>query len=184
MLIISAVIFFVTANGKRIQFCDEMFSYTITNSYSPLYQFAENEWYNSEQVADKLTHTAGDSLKQTFAMVKQDFVHPPFYYVMFYISSVISGGHFSKWTGLAVNFVFFMGTVVFIWLICERLFKSSWVSFAATMIYVVNKSTLSAITVIRMYMMMTFFLAAFVYLNILVMDRKMSKSAHISGWGL
>ena len=86
MLIISAVIFFVTANGKRIQFCDEMFSYTITNSDSPLYQFAENEWYNSEQVADKLTHTAGDSLKQTFAMVKQDFVHPPLYYVMFYIS--------------------------------------------------------------------------------------------------
>ena len=53
-LVISAVIFFVAALGKRIQFCDEMFSYTITNSDSPLYQFTENQWYSHEQVLDKL----------------------------------------------------------------------------------------------------------------------------------
>lgn len=171
-MIISAVIFFVAASGKRIQFCDEMFTYTITNSDSPLYQFTENQWFSHEEVVDKLTHTGNDSLRQTIAMVKQDFVHPPFYYIVFYIASMISGEHFSKWTGLGVNFVFFMGTVVFIWLIMQRLFKSSVLSFATVMIYVVNKSTLSDMTVIRMYMMMTFFLAAFVYINILIMDRE------------
>lgn len=170
-MIISAVIFFVAASGKRIQFCDEMFTYTITNSDSPLYQFTENRWYSHEEVLDKLTHTEGDSIRQTVAMVKQDYVHPPLYYFIFYISSVISGEHFTKWTGLYVNFVFFMGTVVFIWLIFQRIFNSALVSFAAVMIYVVNKSTLSAMTVIRMYMMMTFFLAAFVYINILITEK-------------
>ena len=171
-LVISAVIFFVAASGKRIQFCDEMFSYTITNSDSPLYQFTENQWYSHEQVLDKLTHSSTDSLRQTIAMVKQDYVHPPLYYVMFYISSVISGNHFSKWTGLAVNFIFFMGTVVFIWLTMTKIFNSSMLSFMTVMIYVTNKSTLSAMTVIRMYMMMTFALAAFVYVNILLTDRE------------
>ena len=171
-MIISAAVFFIAASGKRIQFCDEMFSYTITNSDSPLYQFPENQWFSHEEVVDKLTHTDGDSLKQTIAMVKQDFVHPPLYYIVFYIASMISGAHFSKWTGLGVNFVFFMGTVVFIWLIAKRVFKSPIAAFATVMIYSANSSTISAMTVIRMYMMMTFFLAAFVYVNILIMDRE------------
>lgn len=171
-MIILAVVFFIAASGKRIQFCDEMFSYTITNSDSPLYQFPENQWFSHEEVVDKLTHTDGDSLKQTIAMVKQDFVHPPLYYIVFYIASMISGAHFSKWTGLGVNFVFFMGTVAFVWLIAKRVFKSPIAAFATVMIYTANSSTISAVTVIRMYMMMTFFLAAFVYVNILIMDRE------------
>ena len=170
-LVLSAVLFIVIASGKRVQFCDEMFSYTITNSDSPLYQFGENTWYSNQEVTDKLTHDRSDSLGQTMAMVKQDFVHPPLYYAMFYVSSVISGNHFTKWTGLAVNFVFFMGTVAFIWLIVRNIFKSPMAALAAVMIYDANQSTLSNMTLIRMYMMMTFFLAAFVYINILIMNR-------------
>ncbi len=171
-LVISAILFLVVASGKRIQFCDEMFTYTITNSDSPLYQLGENIWYTHEEFADKLTHTANDSLGQTLAMVKQDYVHPPLYYIFFYIASSIKGASFSKWTGLSVNFLFFMGTQVFIWLIIRKIFKSPIAAFIACMIYAVNKSTLSNMSLVRMYMMMTFFLAAFVYINILIIDRK------------
>lgn len=171
MLALSAALFVIVASGKRIQFCDEMFSYTITNSDSPLYQLSENKWYTNEEFADKLTHTENDSLRQTLAMVKQDFVHPPLYYICFYISSVISGKDFSKWTGLAVNFLFFMGTQVLIWLIVRKIFQSPFTAFIACMIYALNKSTLSNACLVRMYMMMTFFLAAFVYINMLIIDR-------------
>ena len=171
-LVLSAILFFVIASGKRIQFCDEMFSYTITNSDSPLYQLQENTWYSSQELMDKLTHDQSDSLRQTLAMVKQDFVHPPLYYIMFYTASAVTGNHFSKWTGLAVNFVFFMGTVAFIWLIVRDIFKSPIAALAAVMIYDANQSTLSNMTLVRMYMMMTFFLAAFVYINILIMNRE------------
>lgn len=171
VMVLSVVLFVFIASGKRIQFCDEMFSYTITNSDSPLYQLNENKWYTSEEFADKLTHTENDSLRQTLAMVKQDFVHPPLYYIFFYISSAISGNEFSKWTGLAVNFLFFMGTQVFIWLIVRKIFKSPIAAFLACMIYASNESTLSNMCLVRMYMMMTFFLAAFVYINTLLIDR-------------
>ena len=137
-LVLSAILFFVIASGKRIQFCDEMFSYTITNSDSPLYQLQENTWYSSQELMDKLTHDQSDSLRQTLTMVKQDFVHPPLYYIMFYTASAVTGNHFSKWTGLAVNFVFFMGTVAFIWLIVRDIFKSPIAALAAVMIYDAN----------------------------------------------
>lgn len=64
VLIVSPAVFIVAASGKRIQFCDEVFSYTITNSDSPLYQLDENVWYTQEEFADKLTHTGTDSLGQ------------------------------------------------------------------------------------------------------------------------
>ena len=181
-VVILTVLFIFIASGKRIQFCDEMFSYTITNSDSPLYQFRENEWYTNEEITNKLTHDSTDSLRQTIAMVKQDYVHPPLYYIMFYISSVFSGNHFSKWTGLFVNYIFFIGTVAFIWLIINNIFKSSIFAFVSVMIYGVNQSTLSNMTVVRMYMMMTFFLAAFVYINILIMNSRDNRNIRLYFW--
>ena len=43
MMAVVAALFFFWGNGKRITFCDEVYTYTIVNSRS-LIQFTVNDW--------------------------------------------------------------------------------------------------------------------------------------------
>lgn len=178
-IILAVSLFFIAGYYKRISFCDEIYSYTITNSDRLIYQFDMNTWYSGDYFQEKLGHNAGDTLHQTMALVKGDRVHPPLYYVCFYFASVLARGGYSRWLGLLVNFPFFVGTVVFLWLIFRRVLKSPLVAFMGVAVYLANQSTLSDMTLIRMYMMFTFWVAAFTYVNLLIIDNRENKKRHI-----
>lgn len=171
-LVFAAVVFAVTANGKRITFCDEAYSYMITNSQAATVQFDTNVLYTREQVEGILSHSSGDGFIGMLKNVLSDKVHPPLYYVFMYISSMIASGSFSKWIGLAVNMVFLLGTVYYLWRILYHVFHSGVLCSLSMMVYVLNQSTLSDMMLIRMYMVMTFFTAAFAFYNIEVICKR------------
>lgn len=161
-VLIACAVFIYVGQNKRISFCDEIYSYTITNSDRATYQFDANTIYSRAEIVDMLSHGRGDSIVGTLKNVASDKVHPPLYYVFMYIASVIFGGH-SKWIGLGVNMVFLLGTVVLMWLFMYDITKDRLLSLLALMVYLFNMSTLSDAMLIRMYMQMTFFVMAFLY---------------------
>lgn len=177
-LLFTLAVFLYFGSQKRISFCDEFYTYTITNSDMFILQFDENVWYDRTEILDKLTHTDSDSFGQMIDWIKLDAVHPPFYYLFIYAASCIAGATFTKWVGLGVNLISLMGTVVFLWLILYRLFHSTLISSLGIIGYVLNQSTISDATLIRMYMMFTFFTAAFMFFTLCIMqcDKKSTGS--------
>lgn len=179
-LLLTVAVFIIVAKDKRVTFCDEAYSYMITNSHAATIQFDTNVLYSREQVEDVLAHTSGDSFVRMLRNVLSDKVHPPLYYVFMYISSLIAAGSFSKWIGLSVNMLFLLGTVYYLWHILYRLFHSGLISSLSMIIYVLNQSTLSDMMLIRMYMVMTFFAAAFAYYNMDIIGKRSESKVYPS----
>lgn len=177
-VVFTALVFIFVAKDKRITFCDEAYTYMITNSKAATVQFETNVLYSREQVQDILAHTKGDGFIGMLKNVLSDKVHPPLYYVFMYFSSVLARGSFSKWIGLSVNMLFLIGTVLCLWKILYKLFDSGVISTLSVALYVLSQSTLSDMMLIRMYMTMTFFTAAFVYVNIELICNKSDKKVY------
>ena len=174
-LAVCMVMFALAGYYKRIVFCDEVYTYTITNSSKTIQQFEEARWYGREEVKDMLSHTENDSLYQMLKNVKGDHSHPPLYYIFVYIASAIAGGSSSKWIALSVNGVMLFGVLIFFWLIINRLFKSPVMASAAAMLYTLNVGTLSDATLLRMYMQLTFFTVAFAYITLLLYESNLGE---------
>ena len=170
-VIIGAAIFITVGIGKRITFCDEVYTYMIVNSSDAALQLVESQWYTRNQVVDMLGHTENDSVIQMLRNVRGDS-HPPLYYGLVYILSLISGGSLSKWVALSLNAFMYMGTIVFLWMILYRLFKKPAAASASALVYALNVGALSDAMLLRMYMQLTFFTIVSAYLTLLLYENK------------
>lgn len=164
-VITGIIIFAVFGINKRVTFCDEIYTYMITNSPNGAYSFADAQWYTRDEVKDVLAHTANDSVWQMIWNVKGD-PHPPLYYGFIYIASVISGGSLSVWVALSVNAVMYIASIILFWLTVYELFKKPVTAMAATMVYSLNAGIIGDAMLLRMYMQFTFFVIAFAYFTL------------------
>lgn len=170
-LIISILIFVAVGMNKRITFCDEIYTYMIVNSSNGAYQLAQGQWYTKEQTVDMLGHTSGDGLMQMVRNVKGD-PHPPLYYGLVYIASLIGGKNVSEWIGLSVNMLMYSAAVLMVWLTIYRIFGRPAMAAAAAVVCAINVGLLSDAMLIRMYMQFTFFAMAFAYATLLLYQEK------------
>ncbi len=171
MMAVVAALFFFWGNGKRITFCDEVYTYTIVNSRS-LIQFTVNDWMSGSNFNDSLTHGADNNFRQMIVNIKGDMVHPPLYYFFMYISSVVAGSNMSVWTGLIVNLLGYLGTACIMFLILKKLFDNPAVSALGAIGLMWTQCMISDAMLIRMYMIYTFFTALFAYANLLISEKK------------
>lgn len=171
MMAVVVALFFFWGNGKKITFCDEVYTYTIVNSRS-LMQFQVNTWMSGSDFNDSLTHGTDNNFRQMITNVKGDMVHPPLYYILMYISSVIAGSHMSVWTGLSVNLLGYLGTGCIMFLILKKLFDNPAVSALGTIGLMWSQCMISDAMLIRMYMIYTFFTALLAYANLLISEKK------------
>lgn len=169
-MIVITVFFFLYGNGKRITFCDEIYTYNIVNSRG-LTPYQINSWMSGADFNNAMTHDDGDSYEQLIENVKIDMVHPPFYYILMYISSKFAGNKMSVWTGLAVNFIGYIGTAVIIFLVLKRLFNNYVISSLGTIGVMLTQCMISDAMLIRMYMIYTFFTALLAYANLLIRQK-------------
>lgn len=169
--VIGIVIFAVAGINKRITFCDEVYTYMIVNSSNAAYQFADGEWYTREQVTDMLAHTGTDSVVQMLRNVKGD-PHPPLYYGLVYIASLIGGANLTRWTALSVNGLMYIGTIVMLWLAVYKAAGSSIAASVSALVYALNAGVISDAMLLRMYMQLSFFTIAFAYVTLLLYKDK------------
>lgn len=170
-ILFAAGLFIFFGIGKRITFCDEVYTYTIVNS-SSMTKFFVNSWMSGEDFVQSLTQGAGDSFSQMIVNIKGDMVHPPLYYILVYIAAVIAGPNMSVWTGLAVNLLGFLGTSCILFLILKKLFRNPVISALGTVAVIWTQCMVSDAMLIRMYMLYTFFTVLFAYANLLLIEKR------------
>lgn len=132
-----------------------------------------NTWHQNEYYKDYLSISSEEATDFTpvYENQKND-VHPPFYYLLLRIASSFTIDSFSKWTGIVLNIFIFILTSIFIYLVANKIFKST---LYAVFMVLVNGFTLASIDTtifIRMYALNALNLLIVSYLHIKNFDEK------------
>ena len=153
------------SSQKQGLFIDEIYSYGLSNSeYAPFIKDLKggdvvDQIYTRQDLMDYVAVQDGESFgffQSVYYNQEQD-VHPPLYYFLLHLISVLTPNAMNQWTGLLLNFLFFLGTMLLIWAIGRRIFERPASTVAAVLCYGLSSLAMSALTTIRMYMLLSFF---------------------------
>lgn len=95
-------------------------------------------------------------------------VHPPLFYMLVHTVSSIFNNTFSKYIVFFISLPFFIGTCILIWKILNTINRKS-ISILTVALYGLSIGGISTMMFQRMYMMLTFFTIAYLYINILIL---------------
>ena len=154
---------------KEDLFMDETFSYTLMNmkegagmiQTAPEYN---NKWIDGKTLKNMLIVNNDEILRYDTVYYNQtQDVHPPLYYFLLHTASVLSFGNFTKWTGIILNIIIFVGICAVLYIIGKKIFKSTIWSLVLVAIYGVSTGGIFSTIFIRMYELLIFFVL--LYLN-------------------
>lgn len=195
LLLFLVINLFYWGGRKEGYYCDELYSYHFVCQvdYPSINGAREgvswlNAWYTPDYFMDYFTITEDEAFdfSGTWQSIRQD-VHPPVFYILLEMvcsmASFILPGVFSKWFGICINIVFFIMTIVVLYLLAKRVTKSELWAIAVCVVYGISTGAVSTVVFIRMYMIFTFSSALFVYLNAVIWEKLWKQNAKI-GAGL
>lgn len=178
-LVIIAGVYMLFANRKSGMFIDEIYTYGLSNShYAPFL----TDTMDDGSLIDK-TLTRQDLLDYVYVNLGEGFdfgsvyynqvndVHPPLYYWLFNIVSSFTPEVFSKWTGLALDFVIFMLSLLVLYKLVLKLFGSHDNAAAAVILYGLSNLGLSCALMIRMYVLLTLLTLTLALLIVCLMEK-------------
>ena len=154
---------------KEDFFMDETFSYTLMNMKegAGMVQIApefNNTWISGDKIKNMLTVSNDEILRYDTVYYNQtQDVHPPLYYFLLHTASALSFGNFTKWTGIVLNIIIFIGICGILYIIGKKIFKSTIWSLVLVAIYGVSTGGVFSTIFIRMYELLIFFVL--LYLN-------------------
>lgn len=127
------------------------------------------EWKTSEDAREYLTIGEGDILNYFSVYYNQSRdVHPPLFYMLVHLASSIAYGVFSKYIIFSINLIFFILSFYVIRKIF-MLFDKKWLGLIALVLYSLSMGAASTVIFQRMYMMITFFGLAYLYVNLKIL---------------
>ena len=91
---------------------------------------------------------------------------PPFYYYWIHFICSLFPGTFSLWYGLAVNILFLMLTCGLLYYLTKKYFGGTKYAFLIALCYAMSIGGISTLFIIRMYAIYTFFVLAFLGINL------------------
>lgn len=161
LMIISAVCF-LFARRKEGMFIDEIYSYGLSNSYfAPFVSDIKDgdmrdKIMHRQELVDYLSvgEDDGFAFSSVYYNQVQD-VHPPLYYWLLNIASSLTPGVFSMWTGLVLDYVIYMLTLIMLYALVMKLLGSRAAAVAAVLLYGLSTIGLSTMLMIRMYVLLT-----------------------------
>lgn len=155
---------------KKGYFIDEIYSWGLANSYYKPFVASYDvfdRWVTEDVAADYMTVQKGErfAYQSVYYNQAQD-VHPPFFYMALHAICSFTPQVHSKWQGLILNAFFYGGCLWMVFLTARSLTESHKAGLAAMAAWGFSPGGLSTGLYIRMYMMMTFFTMATVYLHV------------------
>ena len=154
---------------KEDFFMDETFSYTLMNMKegAGMIQTApefNNIWISGNKIKEMLVVSKDEVLRYDTVYYNQtQDVHPPLYYFLLHTASALSFGNFTKWTGIILNIIIFVGICAVLYIIGKKIFKSTIWAFVLVAIYGVSTGAIFSTLFIRMYELLILFVL--LYLN-------------------
>lgn len=185
ILIVGVIIFqlilcVLMGTQKKSFFCDEIYSYGLANSEAYTFidpetakQYAETGWVDRKyfEAYLQVSKEVPFSFKAAFENQKND-VHPPLYYCFLHVFSLLNKGIFTKWTGLSLNLFFLVLTDILILYIAYYLMKDIKLSLIALILWSFSGAGFSNILLIRMYVMLTCEMLAYVAVHIRMLEKQ------------
>ena len=135
---------------------DEFYSFFSTNRSVGLF-YPDREWVETAPIRDEFVVLEGEGFNYGQVKLVQSWdVHPPLYYQILHTLCSFFPRVFSKWTGIAVNLLAFMGSLILALLIARQL----QLPFSLQMLYLLlmgcNAAVISINMFLRMYAWLTF----------------------------
>jgi len=155
--------------------CDEIFSYGSSNcaEESVFYSYKGDDivWRTREEANNYMKALNNRfNYKAVYENQKND-VHPPLFYMIVHTVCSILNNTFSKYIIFFISLPFFIGTCILIWKILNLIDRKP-ISILTVALYGLSLGGISTMMFQRMYMMLTFFTIAYLYLNISILKNK------------
>ena len=120
-------------------------------------------WRTKEDALEYLTIQKGDIFNYFSVYYNQaKDVHPPLFYFLVHFVSTLFYGHFSKYIIFFINLAFFVGTLIVIKKILDKLNRKE-IAIPTMILYGASMGAISTVMFQRMYMMLTFFSILYLY---------------------
>lgn len=189
VIFVQIILCIFVGTQKKNFFCDEIYSYGLANSekYSFIDPetakgYSETGWVNQDYFKNyiQVSNDVSFSFNAAFENQRND-VHPPLYYCILHIFSLLNGKNFSKWTGLSFNFMMLIFIDILFLYISNYLLKNKRLSIIALLFWTFSGAGLSNILFIRMYMMLTCEMLAYVAIHIKFFEKRAISKKGILG---
>lgn len=179
-----AATFLYYGRAKAGFFIDEIHTYGLSNShYAPYITDAAggtliDTTITRDQLIDFATVNDGEILDfgSVYYNQSQD-VHPPLYYWLFNIASSITGENFTKWTGLCLDFVLYIISLIILYKISEKLFSNKIISCCILVLYGISTIGISTAIYIRMYVLSLLITMSLVFFAVKLLQSRCWKYA-------
>lgn len=180
IIMIQIIIFVIAGVNKSYIHMDEAYSLGLA-SYNKI-EIQDNDdfynaWHNKDYYEDYLTVNEDEKFEfsQVYENQKND-VHPPLYYLLLRIAMGFSIGTYSKWPGIIVNIIIYVGITIFMYLIIKKILdgKNRYKEKSA-ILALASSLTLAGLTnaiYIRMYTLSTLNITITTYLHLKLLDKK------------
>ena len=171
MFFIVAAVCLMFSCRKSGMFIDEIYTYGLSNSsYAPYITdvkggSALGQVITREDLFDYVSVTEGEGFDfgSVYYNQTQD-VHPPLYYWLFNMVCSLFPDTFTKWTGLGLDFIIYMLTLLCLYKLLMRLFSSRDIASAGVILYGLCLLGTSTMLMIRMYVLLTLLSVLLAYL--------------------
>lgn len=164
VLVLTSAVCLLFSVRKSGMFIDEIYTYGLSNGfYTPYLSDIKGgsmvgETFTRAELFDYVSVTDGEGFDFSSVYYNQARdVHPPLYYWLFHIVSMFFRGSFTKWTGLALDYVLYLAALVVLYKLSMQLFSSRPLAAAVTVLYALSLLGLSTMLMIRMYVLLTLF---------------------------
>lgn len=185
ILILQTLIYIFVGTKKSYIHMDEAYSMGLA-SYDRV-EIQDNEdfyntWHSKEYYEDYISVQENEKGRyaQVYENQKND-VHPPLYYLFLRIAMGFSKNGYSKWSGIVVNIIIFIGITLLTYLILQELLKnekySKEKSAILALISAITMASLTNVIYIRMYALSTFniMLTTFLHMKLIKCGKINSK---------
>lgn len=177
--VIAALCFCMKKTGFHY---DEYYSYYSSNVTMGLVP-TEREWKPGSEIYNEFAVLPGEQFDFGTVVRMQTYdVHPPFYYILLHAVCSLTPGVFSKWQGLALNLLFFIGSWILLAALARRMADAGregarqekeadrsfrWLAvLGAALLFGFNPAVYSGIMLVRMYMLLGLFVLAATWLHV------------------
>lgn len=156
IILVSMIVAVLFCNKKQGFHFDENYSYYSTNITNGLWA-TDNEWKDVGEIRSEFQVNQGEALNFGLVKTSQTFdVHPPLYYFILRVVCFLTKNTYSKWQGLSINLIFYFGCLILLWKIADLAGnKNKYINAFTLALFGLSPAFISAITFIRMYVMLT-----------------------------
>lgn len=176
IIIVGIVLISLEANKKQVYDGDELYSYTLSNSKKGgfiINNINLNKWTSSKEIKDAFALN-NDEIFSFISVYKNQAgdVHPPFYYTIFHVISILFINKFTILPGIIINLLAYIISAIYIYKLSEKLEINKYIP---CILYTISIGLLSTTMFIRMYMLLTMFCLIFTHYFIKVFENQEKK---------